>query len=144
MSKKKGTDKERGGREEEREREREKGRNIIDTISKYRNTVPAGECRGDQFRGIHINFRCVVDPAWPGAVRFLLLLGRARSFFFCLAERRRASLFSLFHEVSPLGNTKCHEKRAAKILCSRPCDAVIEARAFLSSSDNTFLVPPCR
>lgn len=54
-------------------------RNIIDTIGKYRNTVPAGEYRGDQFRGIHINFRCVVDPSCERdrAVRFLLLASSA-------------------------------------------------------------------
>lgn len=62
-------------REGEREREKDgERRNIIDTIGKYRNTVPAGEYRGDQFRGIHINFRCVVDPPCETAVRFLLLL----------------------------------------------------------------------
>jgi len=99
------------------QREKKKGgewRIIIDTIGKYRNTVPAGKYRGDQFRGIHINFRCVVDPPCETAVRFLLLL-------------RLASWSGSRPRYSPRppssswrAGTRNIEERSVKILCPRP------------------------
>lgn len=56
----------------------------------------------------------------------------SRSFLLFLLNRA-AAFFSLFHEVSSLGNTKCREKRATKILCSRPHDVLMKLVPFCAT-----------
>ena len=130
----------RGGRK--RKEEKKGRRNIIDTIGKYRNTVPAGECRGDQFRGIHINFRCVVDPPWQSAVRFLLLL-----LLLLRRRRRRRGCSFLFlagrfsGDSLPLFSTRFRRSETRNAARNEPQKSFVRAHVTRSWSVFLFAAP---